>query len=211
MRTNIGCSWVVVVLSGGEAQQNNLIDMEKVLHKIGELKTNLLVISGVSVLSYAGMFIFLVSILSFLESKKIQVQWEDDYLKLILTCLIIIVIHELSHFVAYHKLGKIDRDKIYFGFYIRWLVPFCACKIPVSVGCQRKALIAPLITTGSICIVIFCLSLSYWSVNVLCFALAISAKDILDFIKLRKFNKECIVTGHPEAFGIDQIFEKKEE
>ena len=185
--------------------------MKKVLHKVGELKTNLLVISGVSVLIYAGMLIFLMSILFFFESKKIQVQWEDENLKMILTCLIIIVIHELSHFVAYHKLGKIDRDNIYFGFYIRWLVPFCACKIPVSVGCQRKALITPLITTGSICILLFSLSLSYWSANVLCFAVAISAKDISDFIKLRKFNKECIVTGYPGTFGIDQIFEKKEE
>lgn len=185
--------------------------MKKVLHKVGEIKTNLLVISGVSVLIYSSMLIFLMSILSFLESKKIQVQWEDEYLKMILAALIIIVIHELSHFVAYHKLGKIDRDKIYFGFYIRWLVPFCACKIPVSVGCQRKALIAPLITTGSICIVIFCLSLSYWSANILSIAIGISAKDISDFIKLRKFNKECIVTGHPGTFGIDQIFKKREE
>ena len=185
--------------------------MKKLLHKVGELKTNLLVIWGVAVLSYVGMLIFLMSILSFLESNKIQVQWEDDYLKLILTCLIIIVIHELSHFVAYHKLGKIDRDNIYFGFYICWLVPFCACRIPVSVGCERKVLIAPLITTGSICILLFCLSLSYWSANGLCFALAISAKDISDFIKLRKFSRECIVTGHPEAFGITQIFQKKEE
>lgn len=185
--------------------------MKKVLHKVGELKTNLLVIFSVSFLSYAGMLLILLLILFFLESKKIQVQWEDDYLKMTLAALIIIVIHELSHFVAYHKLGKIDRDNIYFGFYIRWLVPFCACKIPVSVGCERKVLITPLITTGSICIVLFCLSLSYWSANVLCFALAISAKDISDFIKLRKFNKECLVTGYPGTFGVDQIFEKREE
>ncbi len=185
--------------------------MKKVLHKVGEIKTNLLVIWGVVVLIYSSRLIFLISILSFLEGKKIQVQWEDDYLKMILTCLIIIVIHELSHFIAYHKLGKIDRDNIYFGFYIRWLVPFCACKIPVSVGCERKALITPLITTGSICIVLFCLSLSYWSANILSFALAISAKDISDFIKLRKFNKECLVTGYPGTFGVDQIFEKREE
>ncbi len=185
--------------------------MKKVLHKVGEIKTNLIVLWGTSVLIYSSMLIFLLSILSFLEEQKIQVQWEDDYLTMILAALIILVIHELSHFVAYHKLGKIDRDNIYFGFYIYWLVLFCACKVPVSVGCQRKALITPLITTGSICIVLFCLSLSYWSANILSFALAISAKDISDLIKLRKFNRECIVIGHPTAFGIAQIFQKKEE
>lgn len=182
---------------------------EIVLYKIGEIKTSPISLWGITFTVYLSVEFFLLTILFFLEKQGVIVEIERSLSKTIISALFIVILHELSHFIAYHWLCKIDRNDIYLGFHWRWLVPFCGTKSPVSIACYRITLITPLIITGCICMLLFCFFLSEWTVKALSFALAISSKDIVDFLKLRKFDKNNILSGHPEIFGLDRIFERK--
>lgn len=180
--------------------------MCQTLKKIGESRTNPTAMYGLSFGIFVVVGLALVTILSVLERNSVQVRWEDDPLKVATCCIIIVLLHELSHFVAYYKIAKVDLKDIFVGFDRRWLVLFCGCKVPITVIDQRKALIVPLIATGSACTFVFCLSLSYWSAIALSFTFGICAKDLVDFVKLRKFNRDCIITGCPGSFGVNYIF-----
>ena len=181
--------------------------MSQMRQKVGETRTGPVVIHGLSFVIFVGVGLVLVTILTSLERHLIPVRWEDDPLKVFGICIMIVFLHELSHYVAYLRIAKLDRNDVYLGFDKRWLVLFCGCRVPITVSNQRKALMAPLITTGIACTFVFCLSLSYWSAIALSFTFGTCAKDIVDFVKLRKFSGDCIIAGCRGSIGTSSIFE----
>lgn len=183
---------------------------EEIYEQVGKIKTNVLVLFVVGNVIGLVTHIFFLVVLSLIQKQGISVQLDDENVKMIVSFVLIIIAHELLHYVAFWLLCGIDRRYLYFGFNLRWLAPYCGFRTIIPVGCYRVVLIFPLIVTGCVCIVLFCVFLSYWTTMAISCAVTISTKDIVDFIKARKFNQDYFIPPHSPEFGTHLVLRKKE-
>lgn len=130
----------------------------------------------------------------------------DDLWKVAVSSIFVLTVHELLHAFAFFYWGKAPLRSIKFGLDRKAQMPYCHCLIPVKMMTFRIVLLSSLIGTGLLTLLGLLIYPSGWMATVTAIAFGGCATDIYVFITTRRFNKDVIVTGHPEVrFGY-QIF-----
>ncbi len=113
------------------------------------------------------------------------------------------VLHELLHALAFHYWGRVPRSGLKIGFHLKALLPYCFCKVPVTMKVFRIAVLFPLYVTGGVCIIAMLIYPSVLTAAITTLAISSSIGDMWVFVKARKFSSDSLVKDHPSEVGFD--------
>jgi hypothetical protein len=116
---------------------------------------------------------------------------------------VLVVVHEALHGVGLLKYAKVSRRDIRFGFMWRGLVPYCHCKVPISVGAYRRMALLPLWVTGTTTFVLLLLFPADWLGLLAGISVAACVGDVWLVARLRRFSSDLFVQDSPSEIGCD--------
>ncbi|MFC2096196.1 DUF3267 domain-containing protein [Bacteroidota bacterium] len=123
-----------------------------------------------------------------------------EFMKLFIYVIIFgIIIHELLHGITWSLFTKKGFKSIKFG--LNGLTPYCHCKEPLKVKHYRLGGAMPLFIMGIIPSIIGLATANGLYLSIGIFFSWTAGGDIISLFMLRKFNKEELVSDHPEKMG----------
>ncbi|MEW6156190.1 MAG: DUF3267 domain-containing protein [Verrucomicrobiota bacterium] len=110
-------------------------------------------------------------------------------------------LHEGLHGAAALAWGKARIRDVKFGVDWKGLMPYCACKIPMTVFAYRRLLLLPLAGTGTLALLIALLVPTPLMAVLLAVSLSSAVGDVWIFLKMRAFPPDWIVIDDPSDIG----------
>ncbi|MGM9929266.1 MAG: DUF3267 domain-containing protein [Bacillus sp. (in: firmicutes)] len=131
------------------------------------------------------------------------------YMKCVIGCLVGLVIHEFVHALGFVYVGKAKWSDIKFGIIWKYLAPYAHCKIPITIGAYRVALLLPVIVTGIVPLIIGLAIGSGWLTAAGVVLTVGGIGDWAIFRKIRPFPADSLLQDHPSEIGCI-IYNRKE-
>lgn len=129
---------------------------------------------------------------------------EVHALALLGALVVVLPVHELLHALGMVWFGKVSWSNIKFGVFWRALIPYCHCRVPVSLRVYRRMALLPLWGTGAATIIPLILFPADWLGVLAGITMAACAGDLWVVWKLRSFTDESmLVQDSPTDIGCD--------
>ncbi|MGX7071413.1 DUF3267 domain-containing protein [Helcococcus kunzii] len=125
-------------------------------------------------------------------------------------CLVLIVLHELTHGVTWAMFSKNGFKDISFGIIWKWITPYCTCKTPLKKSEYIVGALTPLLFTGLLPAILGVYLNSFILTIVGVFLIGGAAGDIMMVYKLLKYkakSNDTLIYDHPTEVG-SIIFER---
>lgn len=136
--------------------------------------------------------------------------WEP-YALVIILYLALIPIHELIHGVSFKIFGRTSWSNISYGIDWKNLMPYAHCKIPISAGAYKTAVLLPMIITGILPLAAgFIMGNGFLTVLGILLTQA-GFGDVFIYWHIRKYDKQTVIKDHPEQIGCEVYSMKKAE
>ncbi len=112
------------------------------------------------------------------------------------TCL-----HEILHGLSFLIFGKLFLKQIKIGFQWKTITPYAHCKVPITAGVYRIALIMPALLMGIIPSIIALITGTGWLMIYGIFFIIVACGDLLVVWIIRKAKHNQLVQDHPTRCG----------
>ncbi|MCD4796118.1 MAG: DUF3267 domain-containing protein [Candidatus Cloacimonetes bacterium] len=179
--------------------------MKKKDHSISMLKANLYALP-VIVLT---IILIVLPYCSLWGRANIKDSFASIYATLIVFFLVLILgtcIHEILHGLSFLIFGKLSLKQIKIGFQWKTVTPYAHCKVPITAGVYRIALIMPTLLLGIIPSIIALITGIGWLMIYGVFFTIVGGGDLLVMWIIRKAKHNQLVQDHPYNCGC-YIFE----
>ncbi len=160
---------------------------------INQIKLNIL--SMISILGV--LMIFMIPY--FLFQVKDVNDKQIDLSSLLIACISGIVIHELIHGLCFSIYTSNGFKSVKFG--IKGILPYCHCKVAITVNQYRIAISLPIILLGIIPAIIGFVIKNYTVLSFGCIMIVAGTGDIILIWMLRGLNKNNKIKDHFNKIG----------
>jgi hypothetical protein len=116
---------------------------------------------------------------------------------------VLLVLHELTHAVAWKFRTRLPWAEFKFGFNPKALMFYCHCRAPMTVAAYRWGALAPLTALGSLSVLALLAYPAGWLAFTTGVHLAACIGDIWIVAGLRKFAPDALVRDHPTDAGCE--------
>jgi hypothetical protein len=131
------------------------------------------------------------------------VQWHAY--ALVVSVVVLLPLHEGIHALGLRWFAKVAWADIRFGVMWRVLMPYCGCKVPISVHAYRRMALLPLGVTGMMTVLALLLFPADWLGLLAGIAISTCVGDVWVAVKLARFAGDLFAQDCPSEIGCDVL------
>jgi hypothetical protein len=132
--------------------------------------------------------------------------WADWHqYALLLSVIVLLPLHEGIHALGLVWFAKVAWADIQFGVMWRVLMPYCGCKVPISVRAYRRMALLLLGVTGMVTVLALLLFPASWLGLLAGIAISACVGDVWVAVKLARFDGDLFARDCPSAIGCDVL------